>query len=154
MIAHEQAAARIPRLALAGVTKRYGDTLANDRIDLAIMPGEIHALLGENGAGKSTLVKIIDGIVHPDAGTLAWEGRPVRIADPAGARRLGIGTVFQHFTLFETLTVAENAALALERPEGLRGLAERIDAISRQYGLQLDPRRHVHALSVGERQRV
>jgi simple sugar transport system ATP-binding protein len=143
-----------PRLALAGITKRFPECLANDRIDLAIMPGEIHALLGENGAGKSTLVKIIDGVLRADEGVIRWEGAPVEVASPAVARRLGIGMVFQHFTLFETLTVAENVALGLDGERDLKSLARRIAETSERFGLMLDPRRHVHALSVGERQRV
>jgi len=95
-----------PRLALRGITKRYPGVLANDRIDLDVLPREIHAVLGENGAGKSTLMKIIYGIVKPDAGTMHWEGAQVHIANPAQARKLGIGMVFQHFSLFDTLTVA------------------------------------------------
>ena len=86
---------------------------ANDEVDLQLSPGEIHALLGENGAGKSTLVKMIYGSLQPSAGELRWKGRPVAIASPAAARALGIGMVFQHFSLFEALTVAENIALAL-----------------------------------------
>ncbi|MEO8508122.1 MAG: ABC transporter ATP-binding protein, partial [Betaproteobacteria bacterium] len=110
--------------------------------------------LGENGAGKSTLMKIIYGAVKPDAGTILWEGRPVTIANPARARRLGIGMVFQHFSLFETLTVADNIALALEPDRAGPGLPERIREVSTKYGLPLDPDRHVHTMSVGERQRV
>ncbi|HUI16314.1 MAG TPA: ATP-binding cassette domain-containing protein, partial [Alphaproteobacteria bacterium] len=119
-----------PRLALRGITKRFPECLANDHIDLDVLPGEIHALLGENGAGKSTLVKIIYGVVRADEGTLFWEGAAVEIASPAVARRLGIGMVFQHFTLFESLTVAENIALGLDARE-TRGLAERIRGTAR-----------------------
>ncbi len=144
----------VPRLALAGITKRYPGVVANDSVDLDILPGEIHALLGENGAGKSTLVKIIYGVTAPDEGRILWQGEPVVIPTPAAARRLGIGMVFQHFTLFETLTVAENVALGMEGKPDLRALAREIADTGERYGLHLDPRRHVHALSVGERQRV
>lgn len=142
------------RLELRGITKRFPGCLANDAVDLILAPGEIHALLGENGAGKSTLVKIIYGVLHADAGTLLWQGEAVTIPDPAGARRLGIGMVFQHFSLFDTLTVAENISLGLEKPGPMDALATRIAEVSDRYGLTLDPHRHVHSLSVGERQRV
>ncbi|HYF53007.1 MAG TPA: ATP-binding cassette domain-containing protein, partial [Salinarimonas sp.] len=105
--------ASAPRLALSGITKRFPGVVANDRVSLSVRAGEIHGLIGENGAGKSTLVKIIDGVLQPDDGTIAWEGRPVSIPDPRAARALGIGMVFQHFSLFETLTAAENIALGL-----------------------------------------
>ncbi len=144
----------LPRLDLRGISKRYGTTQANAGIDLRVMPGEIHALLGENGAGKSTLVKIIYGVVQPDAGTIAWEGRVVSVADPNAARALGIGMVFQHFSLFETLTVAENIALGLATQESIAALSARIAEVAARYGLAVDPGRHVHHLSVGERQRV
>ena len=143
-----------PRLQLSGITKVYPSVVANQGIDLSVLPGEIHAVLGENGAGKSTLMKIIYGVVEPDAGTIRWEGDMVTIANPARARRLGIGMVFQHFSLFETLTVAENIALALEAGHAGADLPARIRDISAKYGLPLDPRRHVHTMSVGERQRV
>jgi simple sugar transport system ATP-binding protein len=123
-------------------------------VDLTIGQNEIHALLGENGAGKSTLVKIIYGVMKPDAGTITWQGKPVTIANPAQARALGIGMVFQHFSLFEALTVAENIALGLNNPEDRVGLHDRIVEISTRYGLPLDPARAVHDLSVGERQRI
>ncbi len=148
------AAGAVPRLRLQGIAKAYGATRANDGIDLAILPGEIHALLGENGAGKSTLVKIIYGVVRPDAGTIRWEGEAVEIASPNVARRLGIGMVFQHFSLFETLTVAENIALGLGSGSDLAKLPEAIRDVAVRYGLVIDPHRHVHDLSVGERQRV
>ncbi|WP_271274057.1 ABC transporter ATP-binding protein [Aliamphritea hakodatensis] len=143
------------RLRLQGITKQYPGCLANDRINLAIEPGEIHALLGENGAGKSTLMKIIYGVTKPDAGQVYWQGNPVTIKDPATARRMGIGMVFQHFSLFETLTVTENIALALGEDAGdLKALADKIRTVSQRYGMELNPERHIHSLSVGERQRV
>src|SRR3984957_9048751 len=143
-----------PRLILQGISKRYGDVIANDGIDLSVAPGEIHALLGENGAGKSTLMKIVYGVTQPDAGSIEWQGTPVAIHSPAHARRLGIAMVFQHFSLFETLTVAENIALALDEREDPAKLGTRIEEVSRRYGLPVDPRRLVHSMSVGERQRV
>jgi ABC-type uncharacterized transport system ATPase subunit len=142
-----------PLIELRGIVKAYPGCIANDHIDLAVDAGEIHALLGENGAGKSTLVKIMAGVVAPDAGEIRWHGAPVAIDGPPAARRLGIGMVFQHFTLFESLTVAENAALGA----GLRdrkALAARIRELARRYGLAADPGRYVHGLAVGERQRV
>ena len=142
-----------PRLALAGISKYYGDISANEDVTLDVMPGEILALLGENGAGKSTLMKIVYGAVRADAGTIALDGVPVDVASPARARALGIAMVFQHFAQFETLTVAENIML------GMTGRADtdvysRLRELSTRYGLALDPARRVHDLSVGERQRV
>ena len=143
-----------PRLQLLGISKIYPSVVANDGVDLTVMPGEIHAVLGENGAGKSTLMKIIYGVTHPDAGQIIWEGKQVDIASPSAARKLGIGMVFQHFALFDTLTVAENIALALDERCSPAGLAPRIRKVSEEYGLPLDPDRLVHSMSVGERQRV
>jgi simple sugar transport system ATP-binding protein len=142
------------RLSLTGVTRRFGSVVANENISLAVRPGEIHALLGENGAGKSTLVKIIYGVLQADAGEIAWDGSPVRIADPRAARKLGIGMVFQHFSLFEAMTVLENVALGIDAPGPLPALEDRIRRVSEAYGLPLDPKREVHTLSVGERQRI
>ncbi len=148
-------AAATPRLELRGISKAYpGGVLANDDVGVAVMPGEIHALLGENGAGKSTLVKIIYGVLQADAGSIRWNGREVTIASPKEARRLGIGMVFQHFSLFEAMTVLENIALGVDDAGDLRALSARIVDVSEAYGLPLDPRRHVHTLSVGERQRI
>jgi len=137
----------------SGITKRYPGCLANDGVSLTIEKHQIHALLGENGAGKSTLVKILYGVTRPDSGDILWNGERVAIQNPGHAQRLGIGMVFQHFSLFEALTVTENIALGLgsEAREGLRG---RIVAISTDYGLPLDPDSVVHDLSVGERQRI
>lgn len=141
-------------LAARGITKRFGSIAANADVDLVINKGEIHALLGENGAGKSTLVKILYGALQPDAGSVEWQGKPVRVASPAAARSLGIGMVFQHFSLFEALSVSENIALALEKPGTMRSLGERIRAVSREYGLPLDPDALVADLPVGIRQRI
>src|SRR6266404_7212056 len=143
-----------PRLVLRGITKRYPAVLANDRVDLRAEVGEIHALMGENGAGKSTLMKIVYGVTRPDAGTIEWEGHPVSIHSPAQARRLGIGMVFQHFALFETLSVAENVSLALDDKMTPADLAPRILIVADRYGLPVDPHRLVHSMSVRERQRV
>ncbi len=143
-----------PLLSAVGISKLYGDFLANDAIDLDLYPAEIHALLGENGAGKSTLVKIMYGLILPSAGELRWMGRKVVLGGPAEARALGIGMVFQHFSLFENLTVAENVALGLPPTESLASIAQRLAETARVYGLPLDPRREVWRLSVGERQRI
>ncbi|MYN46370.1 ATP-binding cassette domain-containing protein [Pseudoduganella sp. FT93W] len=143
-----------PRLQLLGISKIYPSVVANAGVNLSVMPGEIHAVLGENGAGKSTLMKIIYGVTRPDEGQIMWEGRQVDISSPQAARKLGIGMVFQHFALFETLTVAENIALALDDHVTPAELAPRIRAVAEQYGLPLDPARLVHSMSVGERQRV
>jgi simple sugar transport system ATP-binding protein len=145
---------RAPLLEAAGITKLFGDFRANDGIDLALQPGEIHALLGENGAGKSTLVKIIYGLMQPTAGELRWMGEKVVLAGPSQARKLGIGMVFQHFSLFENLTVAENVALGLDGGESFAETSARLAQVSSDYGLPLDPRRDVWRLSVGERQRI
>ncbi len=143
-----------PRLELRHITKRFGPVVANEDIALTVDPGQIHAVLGENGAGKSTLMKIIYGSVHPDAGEVFWNGKKVEIRSPHQARALGIAMVFQHFSLFETLTVAENIWLGLPRTLSLQAVTERILAKAREYELELDPARTVHTLSVGERQRV
>jgi simple sugar transport system ATP-binding protein len=143
-----------PRLVLTGITKRYPTVVANDDINLCVRPGEIHAVLGENGAGKSTLMKVVYGVVKPDAGSIRWESRVRTIANPAAARRMGIGMVFQHFSLFETLTVAQNIALALDHRVPRDELAANIVEVSNRYGLPIDPERLVHSMSVGERQRV
>lgn len=141
-------------LAVKGVTKVYPGVVANSDVSFAIAEGEIHALLGENGAGKSTLVKMIYGLVRPDAGTMRLRGAPYAPPEPAAARRAGVAMVFQHFSLFEALSVAENVALGMENPPPLRDLSARILQVSRDYGLPLDPGRMVGDLSAGERQRV
>ncbi|MBS3652117.1 ABC transporter ATP-binding protein [Pseudaminobacter sp. 19-2017] len=141
-----------PLLELAGVTKSFATTVANDDISLSIAPGEIHAILGENGAGKSTLMKMIYGVLAPDSGRIRWQGEDVLMRNPAQARSLGIGMVFQHFSLFETLTVAEN--ISLSTSQSAAKLSPRIAEIGNRFGLPVDPSAMVHSLSVGQRQRA
>ncbi len=143
-----------PQLEARNVTKMFGILKANDDLSLRVMPGEIHAFLGENGAGKSTLVKMIYGALQPTSGTFLWEGQPINVANPAQARKLGIGMVFQHFSLFEALSVAENIALAVDGVFDLSALSKRIRYVSSEYGLPVDPHAIVGDLSVGERQRI
>jgi ABC-type sugar transport system ATPase subunit len=128
--------------------------VANCGVSLTVQPGEIHAVLGENGAGKSTLMKIIYGTVKPDEGGVQFDGRPVSIRNPQEARQLGIAMVFQHFSLFDTLTVAENVWLGLDKSLSLTEVTRSIAAKAAEYGLEVDPLRPVHTLSVGEMQRV
>ena len=142
------------RLQLTGITKRYPGVVANDDVSLTVQPGEIHAVLGENGAGKSTLMKIIYGAVKPDAGEVRFDGQPVHIRSPQEARALGIAMVFQHFSLFETLSVAENVWLGLDKSLSLAEVTRRIEQTAAAYGLDIDPARPVHTLGVGEMQRV
>jgi ABC-type uncharacterized transport system ATPase subunit len=143
-----------PRLQLRGITKRYPAVVANSDVSLTVQPGEIHAVLGENGAGKSTLMKIIYGSVKPDAGSVSVDGQPVHIRNPQEARALGISMVFQHFNLFDTITVAENVWLGLSKSLSLPEVTQSILAKASDYGLDIDPARPVHTLSVGEMQRV
>ncbi|MBF5003401.1 ABC transporter ATP-binding protein [Diaphorobacter caeni] len=144
----------VPRLELVGITKRYPAVVANNGVSLTVLPGEVHAILGENGAGKSTLMKIIYGAVKPDEGRIVVDGKPVQIRNPQEARALGIAMVFQHFSLFDTLTVAENVWLGLDKSIPLSEVIQQVDATAREYGLEVDPHRPVHTLSVGEMQRV
>ncbi len=142
------------RLQLSGITKRYPGVVANSGVGLSVRAGETHAVLGENGAGKSTLMKIIYGSVKPDEGQVRFDGREVQIRNPQEARALGISMVFQHFSLFDTLTVAENVWLGLDKSLSLAEVSRRISTKAAEYGLDLDPVRPVHTLSVGEMQRV
>ena len=141
-------------LSLDGVTKAYPGVVANDDVALQVGHGDVHALLGENGAGKSTLVKMIYGLVKPDSGTMTLMGHPYAPPEPRAARAAGVAMVFQHFSLFNALSVAENIALGMEAPPAQRDLAAQIKTVSETYGLPLDPYRTVGNLSAGERQRV
>ncbi|MFZ2649532.1 MAG: ABC transporter ATP-binding protein [Burkholderiaceae bacterium] len=142
------------RLELTGLSKQYPAVKANDRVSLRVKPGEIHAVLGENGAGKSTLMKMIYGAVRPDEGEIRWNGQLVQVASPAAARAMGISMVYQHFSLFDTLTAAENVWLGLGKAVSLPEVTARIGKVAATYGLDVEPLRPVHTLSVGERQRV
>ncbi|MGL4406355.1 MAG: ABC transporter ATP-binding protein, partial [Notoacmeibacter sp.] len=136
------------------LTKTFGSLTACNAIDLKIGNGEIHALLGENGAGKSTLVKMLFGSLQPDSGEIYWQGSPVTMASPSDAKRTGIGMVFQHFSLFDALTAAENIALAIDDQANVGAIGAKAKALSEAYGLPLDPDALVGDLSVGERQRI
>src|SRR6267378_6186455 len=149
-----QRSGQTPLLQTIGLTKRYGSFLANDSIDIEIWPEQIHALLGENGAGKSTLVKAIYGLIQPSGGEMLWRGEKMVLSGPSEARARGIGMVFQHFSLFDNLTVAENVALGLDGKESFKDMSARLREVSNLYGLPLDPKREVWRLSVGERQRI
>jgi general nucleoside transport system ATP-binding protein len=147
------------RLELQGISKRFGDLLANDRIDLRAEGGEIHALLGENGAGKTTLMNVLDGLYRPDAGNILLDGVPLHFTGPGDAIRAGIGMVHQNFMLIPTFTVAENVMLGFERIGRLgfldhrRARSEILD-LSQRFGLEVDPDAMVGELSVGQQQRV
>ncbi|WP_121633390.1 ABC transporter ATP-binding protein [Tropicibacter alexandrii] len=143
-----------PLLSINGLTKAYPGVVANDSVSFDIGESEIHALLGENGAGKSTLVKMIYGLVQPDNGTMTMRGAGYTPSKPSEARQSGVAMVFQHFSLFDALDVAENVALGMETPPPMRDLARQIREVSETYGLPLDPSRTVGTLSAGERQRV
>jgi simple sugar transport system ATP-binding protein len=143
-----------PLLSLSALTKAYPGVVANDDVSLSIAAGEVHALLGENGAGKSTLVKMIYGLVKPDSGQMQMNGAPFTPSEPRAARAAGVGMVFQHFSLFDAMSVAENIALGMENAPKLGELSAQISAVSETYGLPLSPDRIVGDLSAGERQRV
>lgn len=146
--------ARDVLLALEGISKSYPGVKANDDVTFSIGAGEVHALLGENGAGKSTLVKMIYGLVRPDAGRMSLRAAAYAPSKPSEARAAGVAMVFQHFSLFDALNVAENVALGMDNPPPMKELAGRIREVSEGYGLPLDPARLVGDLSAGERQRV
>jgi len=147
------------KLELRGITKRFGDLVANDHIDLVVQPGEIRALLGENGAGKTTLMNVLYGLIQPDEGEILIDDQPITIRSPKDAINAKIGMVHQHFMLVPVFTVAENVTLGMERVRAL-GLLDRrktrrdVRELSERYGLRIDPDAHVEDLPVGVQQRV
>ena len=144
----------IPLIATHDLTKRFGDLLACNGVSVELNEGEIVALLGENGAGKSTFVKMLFGALQPTSGWIEWRRERISIPEPATARRLGIGMVHQHFSLFEAFTCAENIALGLGTSEPLSAVASRAEELGDRYGLPIDPDALVADLAIGQRQRV
>jgi simple sugar transport system ATP-binding protein len=154
-VAHASAGGQPPALVARGITKRFpGGVVANEAVDLEVLPGEVHALLGENGAGKSTLSNCFTGLYRPDEGTILVEGRPVAFHSPRDAIDAGIGMVHQHFRLVDTFTVAENVALGEHGPLRRRADADRVRELGERYGLEVDPNARIWQLSVGQQQRV
>ena len=147
-----------PALELRGITKKFGSIVANDRVDFDVVPGEVHALLGENGAGKSTLMSVLYGLYKPDAGEILVDGRPVEISSPSAAIGLGIGMVHQHFMLVRVMTVAENIVLGQEPSRrgvlDLKAARARVRELSDRYGLAVDPDARIEDITVGAEQRV
>jgi simple sugar transport system ATP-binding protein len=147
------------RLELKGITKRFPGVLANDHVDLAVEPGEIHVLLGENGAGKTTLMNILYGLYQPDEGEILVNGAPVKFHSPSDAIRAGIGMVHQHFMLIPVFTVAENVMLGSELTRSFGFLDHRrarreVQRLGQEFGLAVNPDALVESLSVGAQQRV
>ncbi|HFI1020073.1 TPA: ABC transporter ATP-binding protein [Streptococcus pneumoniae] len=140
------------------ITKVFGGFVANDKINLHLRKGEIHALLGENGAGKSTLMNMLAGLLEPTSGEIAVNGQVVNLDSPSKAASLGIGMVHQHFMLVEAFTVAENIILGSELTKNgvldIAGASKEIKALSERYGLAVDPSAKVADISVGAQQRV
>ncbi|MCY4258432.1 MAG: ABC transporter ATP-binding protein [bacterium] len=146
-----------PMLEMRNITKRFPGVVANEGVDLTVLPGQVHTLLGENGAGKSTLVKILYGLYQPDEGNISFDGSPINIDSPATAIGIGIGMIHQHFMLVDTLTVAENVALGLGKPlslTNLKPIRQRIEEVSEEFGLRVDPDAYIWQMAVGERQRA
>src|SRR5881396_3106804 len=148
-----------PVLEMRGITKRFPGIVANDNVDFDLLPGEVHALLGENGAGKSTLMNVLYGLYHPDEGEILIKGEPVRLGSPKAAIEAGIGMVHQHFMLIPVMTVAENIVLANEPTrEGVffdrEAAEERVAQLSRSFHFAIDPQAKVQNISVGQEQRV
>jgi simple sugar transport system ATP-binding protein len=148
----------LPAIELRGITKRFPGVVANDHVDMRVMPAEVHAVVGENGAGKSTLMKVLYGMLRPDEGTISVRGFEVHFRSPKEAIASGIGMVHQHFMLADNLTVLENVVLGDEPSRGMMidfsRASRRIEELSGTYGLPLAPDRLVEDLAVGERQRV
>jgi len=147
---------QVHAIELRGITKRFGQVLANDAVDLVLDRGEILSLLGENGSGKTTLMNMLSGIYFPDEGEILVNGRSVTIRSPKDALALGIGMVHQHFKLVDVFTAAENIVLGLKEPGGLdrKAAAEKVRAISDKYGFGIDPNKKIYDMSVSEKQTV
>ena len=144
---------------MTGITKKFGDFVANHEVSLTVHKGEVHALLGENGAGKTTLMNMLYGLLKPTSGTIRVNGKLINITDPNVAIKQGIGMVHQHFMLVQPFSVTQNIVLGNE-PTGSFGILnmkkaeEEVVKLSEQYGLTVDPRALIEDLSVGSQQRV
>jgi simple sugar transport system ATP-binding protein len=147
-------ASAAPAVEMRGISKRFGAVVACDRIDFAVRRGGVTGMLGENGAGKSTLMRILMGLLQPDAGSIALNGQPAHIRDPRGAAAAGLAMVHQHFSLIEPLTVWENLTLGERGRVDPKRAVERVEQVGRRYGLDVDPRARIRDLSAGQRQRV
>ncbi len=149
---------RIQQLEMVNIVKRFPGVLANDHVSFDVRAGEVHALLGENGAGKSTLMRQLYGLYRPDEGQILINGQPQHFRSPQDAIQAGIGMIHQHFMLVTSLTVAENVALGVKSSRGplldLQRVTRRVDELSEQYGLKVDPQAYIWQLAVGEQQRV
>ena len=146
-----------PIITMKSITKRFPGVLANDAVDLEVLPGEVHALLGENGAGKSTLMNILSGLYYPDSGEIWVNGEYIQLRSTRDAIEAGIGMVHQHFSLVDVFSVVENVVIGLDLPGLKLDLQEIEDAVmemGEKYGLKVDPRAKIWQLSVGEQQRV
>lgn len=147
----------VPVVEMRNICKSFPGVTANDNVSLTVMPGEIHALLGENGAGKTTLMSILAGMVQPDSGEILWKGQRIRLRSPMQALKQGIGMIYQHFMLVPGFTVAENVAMGHpETPFWLnrRRLEEKVRQTAARFGFNLNPGQVVSQLSIGEQQRV
>jgi general nucleoside transport system ATP-binding protein len=155
-VTDEQHTTAAPRVEMRRISKRFGPVLANDSVDLTLWPGEIHAVLGENGAGKTTLMNILSGMYQPDSGEVLIDGLSVSIETPVDALNLGIGTVYQHFTLVPNLSVIENVILGTEKGFrlDLREAQQKLTAMLTDFDLNATPETQVRHLSIGQRQRI
>ena len=146
-----------PILEMKNITKRFPGVVANNKVNLTLYPGEVHALLGENGAGKSTLMNVLTGIYAPNEGELFFKGEKIQLKSPKTAVDLGIGMVHQHFKLIEPLTVAENIYMSSNKCKffmNMKEMNEKITEMSTQFNLPVDPKAKIWQLAVGEQQRV
>ena len=144
---------------MKGITKKFGNFVANDNIDLTVHKGEIHALLGENGAGKSTLMNVLYGLYEPTFGEIYLNGNKTKVTNPIVAIKNGIGMVHQHFMLVETFTVVENIILGMETTNSIgivdiKKATKEVGELSKKYGLYVDPNAKIHDITVGMQQRV